>query len=61
MQCAWFLMNLCVREAQFNREGLHEAVVRSLKEKLLEFQLQVQHYQPCWAKVLLCRRNAIHT
>jgi hypothetical protein len=28
-------MDLCVREARFNREGLHEAVVRSLKEKLI--------------------------
>jgi hypothetical protein len=39
-QCVWLLMNLCVREARFNREGLHEAVVRYLKGKLINILRQ---------------------
>ena len=27
----------------------------------LEFQLQVQHYRPCWAKVLPCSQDPIDT
>ena len=39
------------------RVGLRLVTQYLAKKWELEFQLQVQHYRPCWAKVLPCSQD----